>query len=52
MEFVEIADAKKQRVKTKKAQFLKDLNEAVNEVNMIKAGKKRSKPFQQLLDEL
>jgi hypothetical protein len=35
-----------------KQEFLDGMREAVEEVNLIKAGKKKGKPFQQLLDEL
>lgn len=35
-----------------KATLLQELSEAVEEVKLIKAGKKKGKPFQQLLDEL
>ncbi|MEP7170748.1 MAG: hypothetical protein ABI855_15375 [Bacteroidota bacterium] len=44
-------------VKTKtltsaKAQFLEELKEAVDEVNLIKAGKLKGRPARKLIDEL
>ena len=35
-----------------KEEFLQGLRSAVEDVKLIKAGKKKGKPFQQLLDEL
>lgn len=35
-----------------KQEFLDGMCEAIEEVKLIKAGKKKGKPFQQLLDEL
>jgi hypothetical protein len=35
-----------------KKEILKGIREAVKEVNLIKAGKMKGKPIQQLLDEL
>ncbi len=35
-----------------KAQFLEDLKEAVEELKLIKAGKKRGRPARELLNEL
>lgn len=35
-----------------KAEFLEDLREAVEEVKLIKAGKKKGRSAQELLDEL
>ncbi len=35
-----------------KAQFLEDLKEAVEEMKLIKAGKKRGRPARELLNEL
>ena len=35
-----------------KAQFLQELREAVEEVNQIKAKKKKGRPAKELLDEL
>jgi hypothetical protein len=35
-----------------KAQFLEEIQEAVNEVNLAKLGKLRPKPLSELLDEL
>ncbi|MEO5570907.1 MAG: hypothetical protein ABIT08_06845 [Bacteroidia bacterium] len=44
-------------VKTKtltssKAQFLEELREAIDEVNLIKAGKLKGRPARKLIDEL
>ena len=50
-DFVEVKDAKEERPPSKK-EFLEGMREAVEEVKMIKAWKKKGKPFQQLLDEL
>lgn len=43
------------KVRTKlspKEKFLKELEEAVEEVKLIKAGKKKGKPIEELLNEL
>lgn len=37
---------------TKKTRFLKELKQAVDEVNLIKAGKKKAKPLSEFLNEL
>lgn len=37
---------------TSKQKILKDLEEAVEEVNQIKAGKLKGKPLREFLDEL
>ncbi|ELR72896.1 hypothetical protein C900_00857 [Fulvivirga imtechensis AK7] len=37
---------------TSKEQILKDLKSAVEEVNQIKAGKKKAQPLSEFLDEL
>jgi hypothetical protein len=49
-DFVQIKEKKKR--KTAKQEFLDGLKEAVEEVNQIKAGKLKGRPFQELLDEL
>lgn len=35
-----------------KAQFLEELREAIDEVNLIKAGKLKGRPARKLIDEL
>ncbi len=52
MELVEIIDTKSFAREINKQQFLQELESAVEDVNAIKLGKKKGKPFQQLLDEL
>ena len=50
LDFVQIKDTAK--AKNKKEIFLDEFKEAVEEVNQIKAGKLKGRPFQELLDEL
>jgi hypothetical protein len=50
LDYVEIKDTKK--VSTAKQKFLDEFKDAIEEVNQIKAGKKKGRPFQELLDEL
>ena len=51
LDFVEVKESDGERAPTKK-EFLDGMREAIKEVKQIKAGKKKGKPFQQLLDEL
>ncbi|EMY24505.1 hypothetical protein LEP1GSC115_4871 [Leptospira interrogans serovar Australis str. 200703203] len=37
---------------TPKAKFIEDVKEAVEEMNLVKAGKLKARPAQKLLDEL
>jgi len=49
LDFVQVKDSKK---KKSKQQFLKELKEAVEEVNLAKQGKIKLKSAEQLLSEL
>ena len=50
-DYIKIKETKEEPAPTKE-EFLNGMREAIGEVKLIKAGKKKGKPFQQLLDEL
>ena len=50
--FVEVIEPKKTAPATKKSQVLKGLEQAVKEVNLIKAGKLKGIPAKDLLNDL
>jgi hypothetical protein len=50
-DYIKVKEAKEDRAPTRQ-EFLDGMREAIEEVKLIKAGKKKGKPFQQLLDEL
>ncbi len=50
-DYVTVKETNEEQPPTKK-EFMDGLREAIEEVKLIKAGKKKGKPFQQLLDEL
>jgi len=52
LDFVEIKEPKKAKISASKQKFLDEFKEAVEELNMVKAGKLKGKPFQELIDEL
>ena len=43
---------KTKKLSADKAQLLSELNEAIENVNLVKQGKLKAKPLKQLLDEL
>ena len=49
LKFIKRIDAKEE---TSKEQILQGLQEAVEEVNLVKAGKKKAQPLSEFLDEL
>ena len=50
-DYVTVKETNEVQPPTKK-EFMDGLREAIEEVKLIKAGKRKGKPFQQLLDEL
>lgn len=53
LKFVKKVNApSKPKMSRSKAKFLKDLEEAVEEVKLIKAGKKKGTPIEEFLNEL
>ena len=52
LDFVHVKEPKKAKVSASKQKFLNEFKEAVEELNLIKAGKLKGRPFQELLDEL
>lgn len=50
-DYLKVKETKDEKPPTKK-EFLDGMREAIEEVKQIKAGKKKGKPFQQLLDKL
>jgi hypothetical protein len=49
-DFVKVKDEGKK--KKSKQEFLDEFKEAIDELNLIKSGKLKGRPFQELLDEL
>ena len=50
-DYIKVKEANEEPAPTKE-EFLNGMRGAIEEVKLIKAGKKKGKPFQQLLDEL
>ncbi|EKT84897.1 hypothetical protein [Leptospira santarosai] len=51
LNFVNVQESGEEKEPTKK-EILEDLTESVQEMKLIRAGKLKAKPIQQLLDEL
>jgi len=52
LDFVQVKEPRKAKISAAKQKFLDEFKEAVEELNMVKAGKLKGKPFQELIDEL
>ena len=51
LDFVQVKVQQKTKASAKQ-KFLDEFKEAVEELNLVKAGKLKGKPFQELIDEL
>jgi F0F1-type ATP synthase membrane subunit b/b' len=52
LDFVKIKEPKQAKVSASKQKFRDELKQAVEELNMIKSGKLKGRPLQELIDEL
>ena len=52
LDFVQVKEPKQDKITLSKQKFLDEFNEAVEELNMVKAGKLKGRPLQELIDEI